>query len=188
MFPKTSCGLNYISKNFSCNLLDLNVKQSLQDNILYYLVIFLIDNTWQKYVGIDMIHMPCDHSNIFIITKLGIMNSQFYKILRLCKFKDFVISHMVNLIFLLKNKSYDLKILYRGIKFCLIKNIIFWDNFWKVGSFLEAYLIYLSNVLLFVLIWKIYLAWSHNIVLLIIHLVYIVLYRLVISQWVVLEV
>jgi hypothetical protein len=134
MFPKTSCGLNYISKNFSCNLLDLYVKQSLQDNILYYLVILLIDNTQQKYVGIDMIHMPHVHSNIFIITKLRIMNSQFYKILRLCKFKDFLISHMVNFIFLLKNKSYPLKILYRGIEFCLIKNNVFLDNFWKSGE------------------------------------------------------
>ncbi len=86
MFPKTSCGLNYISRNFSCNLLDLDVKRSLQDNILYYLVIFLINNTQQKYVGIDMIHMPHVHFNIFIITKLGIMNNRFYKILRLYKF------------------------------------------------------------------------------------------------------
>jgi hypothetical protein len=94
-------------------LLDLNVNQSLQDNILYYLVIFLIDNTQQKYVGIDMILMPHVHSNIFIITKLGIMNSQFYRILRLYKFKDFLVSRMVNFIFLLKNKSYPLKILNR---------------------------------------------------------------------------
>ncbi len=136
MFPKTSCGLNYISRNFSYNLLDLDVKQSLQDNILYYLVIFLIDNTWQKYVSIDMIHTPHVHSNIFIITKLGIRNSQFYKILRLYKFKDFLISCMVNFIFLLKNKSYPLKILYRGIQFCLIKNNVFLDFFGKVGSFL----------------------------------------------------
>jgi hypothetical protein len=67
-------------------LLDLYVKKSLQDNILYYLVILLIHNTRQKYVGIDMIHMPHVHSDIFIITKLRIMNSRFYKILRLCKF------------------------------------------------------------------------------------------------------
>jgi len=56
---------------------------------LYYLVILLIHNTRQKYVGIDMIHMPHVHSNSFIITELRIMNSRFYKILRLCKFKDF---------------------------------------------------------------------------------------------------
>jgi hypothetical protein len=62
-----------------------------------------------------MIHMPNVHSNIFIITKLGIMNSQFYRLLRLCNFKDYFISHMVSLIFLLKNKSYPLKILYRRI-------------------------------------------------------------------------
>ncbi len=120
-------------------MLDLNVKQSLQDNILYYLVIFLIVNTQQKYVGIDMIHMPL-HSNIFIITKLGIMNKQFYKILKLCKFKDFLISRVVNLIFLLKNKSYALKISYKGIKFCLIKNTIFLDNFWKCGELLISLL------------------------------------------------
>jgi hypothetical protein len=139
MFPKTSSGLNYISKNFSCNLLDLNVKRSFQDNILYYLVIFLIDNTRQKYVGIDMIHMPCVQSNINF-TKLGIMNSQFNKILRLYKFKDFLISRMVNLIFLLKNKSYPLKILYRRIKFCSIKNTIFLDKFLRSGELLISLL------------------------------------------------
>jgi hypothetical protein len=128
MFAKTSCGLNYISKDFSCNLLDLDVKRSLQDNILYYLVIFLANNTQQKYIGIDMIHMPHVHSNIFIITKLGVMSSQFYMILRFCNFKDSFISRMVNLIFLLKNKSYPLKILYRGIECCLIKNNVFLDN------------------------------------------------------------
>jgi hypothetical protein len=63
-----------------------------------------------------MIHMPHVHSNIFNITKLGIMNSQFYRILKLYNFKDSFISRMVNLIFLLKNKSYPLKILYRGLK------------------------------------------------------------------------
>jgi len=87
-----------------------------------------------------MIYMPHVHSNIFIITKLGIMNTQFYKILRLCKFKDFLISHMVNFIFLLKNKSYPLKILYRGIESCLIKNNVFLDNFWKSGEFLVSLL------------------------------------------------
>jgi hypothetical protein len=140
MFPKTSCGLNYISRNFSCNLLDLDVKRSFQDNILYYLVIFLIDNTRQKYVGIDMIHMPRVHSNICIITNLGIMNSQFYKILKLYKFKDFLISCMVNLIFPLKNKSYPLKILYRGIKFFLIRNNVFLDKFWESGELLVSLL------------------------------------------------
>jgi len=59
------------------------------------------------------------------------MNSQFYKILKLCKFKDFLIFCMVNLIFLLKNKSYPFNILYRGIDFFLIKNNVFLDNFWK---------------------------------------------------------
>jgi hypothetical protein len=96
--------------------------------ILWYFKLIILR---QKYVSIDMIHMPHVHSNIFIITKLGIMNSQFYRILRFCKFKDFLISCMVNLIFLLKNKSYPLNILYRGIEFCLIKNNVLLDNFWK---------------------------------------------------------
>ncbi len=126
------------SKDFSCNLLDLDVKRSFQDNILYYLVIFLIDNTRKKYVGIEMIHMPHVHSNIFIITKFGIMNSQFYRILRFCTFKDSFISHMVNLIFLLKNKRYPLKILYRGIECCLIKDNVFFDIFWKSGELLVS--------------------------------------------------
>jgi hypothetical protein len=188
MFPKTSCGLNYISKDFSCNLLDLDVKRRLQDNILYYLVIFLANNTRQKYVGIDMIHMPHVHSNIFIITKLGVMNSQFYRILRFCNFKDSFISRMVNLIFLLKNKSCPSKILYKGIECCLIKNNVFLDSFWKSGEFLVSWLdlCFWCPFICANMIDIFGMKSQHSI--LIIPLIYIVLCRLVISQWVVLEV
>ncbi len=47
---------------------------------------------------------------------------------------------MVNLNFLLKNKNYPLKILYRGIKNFLIKNNVFLDKFWKSGELLVSLL------------------------------------------------
>jgi hypothetical protein len=45
------------------------------------------------------------------VAKLGIVNSQFYKFLRLCSSKDFFVSQMVSLIVPLKNKGYPLNIL-----------------------------------------------------------------------------
>jgi hypothetical protein len=47
-----------------------------------------------EYTSVDMIHMPHVHSNISIIVKLGFISNQFYKFLRLCVFKDFLVSHM----------------------------------------------------------------------------------------------
>ncbi len=53
------------------------------------------------------------HSNISIIAKLGVINSQFYRFLRLCSCKELFASQIVNLvnIVLLKNESHALKIL-----------------------------------------------------------------------------
>ncbi len=50
-------------------------------------------------------------SNISITAKFGIINNQFYRCLRLLCSKYFFVSQMVNLIVLLKNKGYLLRIL-----------------------------------------------------------------------------
>jgi hypothetical protein len=85
IYPKTSCELNYTSKGFSCNFLDLIVNQSPQGlscDIFY-------KHFQRKHVGIDMIRMPHVHSNISMTAKLGDINSQFYRFLRLCSCKKF---------------------------------------------------------------------------------------------------
>ncbi len=49
-----------------------------------------------EYTSVDMIHLPHVHSNISITAKLGFINNQFYKFLRLCVSKDFLVSQMVS--------------------------------------------------------------------------------------------
>jgi hypothetical protein len=63
-----------------------------------------------------MICMPHADSNISITAKLGVINSQFYRYLRLCSCEEFFVSHMVSLIVLLKSKAYPLKIWLRGLE------------------------------------------------------------------------
>jgi hypothetical protein len=58
-----------------------------------------------KYKGIEMICMPHAHSNISIIVKLGVINSQFYEFGTLCSCERFFVSQMLNVIILLKNKG-----------------------------------------------------------------------------------
>jgi hypothetical protein len=78
--PKTSCELNCTSKGFSCNFLDLVVRQSPQG-----LSCDIFDKRSQpEYAGIEMIRMPQIHSSISMTVKLGVINSQFYRFLRLC--------------------------------------------------------------------------------------------------------
>jgi hypothetical protein len=87
IYPKTSCELNYTSKGFSCNFLDVNVSQSPQS-----LSFDIFDKPSQpEYACIDMIRMPHVHSNISMIAKLTVINSQFYKFLRLCNCKKFFV-------------------------------------------------------------------------------------------------
>jgi hypothetical protein len=64
-----------------------------------------------EYAGIELICMPYVHSNILITAKLGVINSQFYRCLRLCSCNKFFVSQMVSLIVLLKNEGYPVKIL-----------------------------------------------------------------------------
>jgi len=63
-----------------------------------------------------MICMPHVHSNISITAKLVVINNQFYRFLRLCSCKEFFVSQMFNLIVLLKNKGYPLRILLKRIR------------------------------------------------------------------------
>ncbi len=74
-----------------------------------------------EYAGIEMTRMPHVHSNISLTAKLGVINSQFYRFLRLCSCKMFFVFQMVSLIVFLKVKGYPLKILLKRTSGLLIK-------------------------------------------------------------------
>jgi len=74
-----------------------------------------------KYAGIEMIRMPHVHSNISMTAKLGAINSQFYRFLRLCSCKKFFVYQMVSLIVFLKAKGYPLKVLLKRTKGLVLK-------------------------------------------------------------------
>ncbi len=118
IYPKTSCELNCTSKGFSCNFLDLAVRQSPQG-----LSCDIFDNRSQpEYAGLEMIRMPHVHSNISMTAKLGVINSQFYRFLRLCSCKKYFVFQMVSLIVFLKAKGYyPFKILLKRTRGLLIK-------------------------------------------------------------------
>ncbi len=100
IYPKTFCELNCMSKGFYCNFLDLAVRQSPQG-----LSWDIFDkHSKPEYAGIEMIRMPQVYSNISITAKLGVINCQFYRFLRLCSCKKFFVFQMVSLIVLLKIK------------------------------------------------------------------------------------
>jgi hypothetical protein len=106
-----------MSEGFSYNFLDLAVRRSPQG-----LSCDILDKPSQpEYAGIEMIRMPDVHSNISITVKLGVINSQFYRFLRLCSCNKLFVFHMVSLIFLLKVKGYPLKILLKRIRGLLDK-------------------------------------------------------------------
>jgi hypothetical protein len=78
-----------MSEGFSCNFLDLAVGWSPQG-----LACAIFDKPSQpEYAGIEMIRMPDVHSNISITVKLGVINSQFYRFLRLCSCNKFFVFH-----------------------------------------------------------------------------------------------
>ncbi len=117
IYPKTSCELNCMSKGFSCNFLDLAVRQSPQG---------LSCDTFDKhsqpeYAGIEMIRMPHVHFNISMTVKLGVIKSQFYRFLRFCSCKKFFVFRMISLIVLLKAKGYPLKFLLNRTRGLLFK-------------------------------------------------------------------
>jgi hypothetical protein len=117
IYPKTSCELNCTSKGFSCNFLDLAVGQSLQG-----LFCDIFDKRSQpEYAGIEMVRIHHVHSNISMTAKLGVINSQFYRFLRLCSRKKYFVFQMVSLIVFLKAKAYPLKLLLKRTRGLLIK-------------------------------------------------------------------
>jgi hypothetical protein len=117
IYPKTSCELNCMYKGFSCNFLDLIVRQSHQG-----LSYDIFDKRSQpEYSVIEMIRMPHVHSNISMTAKLGVINSQFYRFLKLCSCKKFFVFQMVNLIVFLKAKGYPLKVLLKRTRGLVLK-------------------------------------------------------------------
>jgi hypothetical protein len=74
-----------------------------------------------EYAGIEMIRMPHVHSNISMIAKLGVINSLFYKFLRLCSCKKFFVFQMVSLVVFLKAKGYLLKVLLKRTRGLVLK-------------------------------------------------------------------
>jgi len=68
-----------------------------------------------------MIRMPHVHSNISMTAKLGVINSQFYRFLRLCSCKKFFVFQMVSLIVFLKAKGYPFKVLLKRTRGLVLK-------------------------------------------------------------------
>jgi hypothetical protein len=96
-----------MSKGFSCNFLDLTMRQNLKGlscDIFY-------KHFQPKFASAEMIKMFHVHSNISMTAKLGVINSQFYRFLRLCSCKKCFVFQMVSFFVLLKVKGYPLKIL-----------------------------------------------------------------------------
>ncbi len=117
IYPKTSCELNCTSKGFSCNFFALTVRQSPQG-----LSCDIFDKCSQpEYAGIEMIRMPHVHSNISMTAKLGVINSKFYRFLRLRSCKKFFVFQMVSLIVFLKAKGYPLKVLLKRTRGLVLK-------------------------------------------------------------------
>jgi hypothetical protein len=71
--------------------------------------------------GIEMIRMPHVHSNISMTAKLGVINIQFYRFLKLCSCKKFLFFQMVSLIVFLKAKGYPLKVLLKRTRGLILK-------------------------------------------------------------------
>ncbi len=100
IYPKTSCELNYTSKGFSRNFLDLAMKLTPQ-----CIPCDIFDKRFQpEYAGIEMIPMHHVHSNTSITAKLGVIDSQFYRFMRLYTCKEFFVSQMASPI-VLKNEG-----------------------------------------------------------------------------------
>jgi hypothetical protein len=109
IYPKTSCELNCTSKGFSCNFLDLAVRQS------------------PKGLSCDIFDKRSQPECLMFIPisqLLGFINSQFYRFLRLCSCKKFFVFQMVSLIVLLKIKGYPLKIILKRTRGLLNKEKI----------------------------------------------------------------
>jgi hypothetical protein len=91
-----------------------------------------------------MIHMPHVHSNISV-ANLGVINSQFYRFLRLCSCKEFLVSQMVSRILLLKIQGHPLRILLKRSRGLLNKKK--WKPTWSL--FFSALLFCVLSILLY---------------------------------------
>ncbi len=117
LFEFSLQSLNRTSEGFSCNFLDLTVRQSPQG-----LSCDILDKRSQpEYAGIEMIRMPHVHSNISMTARLGIINIQFYRSLKLCSCKKFFVFQMVSLIVFLKAKGYPLEVLLKRTRGLVLK-------------------------------------------------------------------
>jgi superfamily II DNA/RNA helicase len=103
--------------------LTLEVRNSFDGLILgFFLSCDIFDKRSQlEYAGIEMIRMPHVHSNISMTAKLGVINSQFYRFLRLCSCKKFFVFQMVSLIVFLKAKGYPFKVLLKRTRGLVLK-------------------------------------------------------------------
>jgi hypothetical protein len=82
-----------------------------------------------EYAGIEVIRMPHAHSNISMTAKLGVINSQFYRFLRLCSCKKFFVFQVVSLIVFLKAKGYPLKVLIKRTRGLVLREKFLFGKF-----------------------------------------------------------
>ncbi len=112
-----SCSDNKVFEFHKAFYMDLTVSQTPQG-----LSCNLFDKRSQpEYAGIEMIRMPHVHSNISMTAKLGVINTQFYRFLRLCSCKNFFVFQMVSLIVFLKAKGYHFKVLLKRTRGLVLK-------------------------------------------------------------------
>ncbi len=69
----------------------------------------------------SLIRLPHVHSNMSMTAKLGVINSQFYRFLRLCSCKKFFVFQMVSIIVFLNVKGYPLKVLLKRTRGLVLK-------------------------------------------------------------------
>ncbi len=72
-----------------------------------------------EYSGIEMIRMPCVHSNISMTVELGVINSQFYRSLKLSSCNKFLFFRCQS--YCLSEDDYPLKILLKRTRGLLSK-------------------------------------------------------------------
>jgi hypothetical protein len=123
IYSKTSCELNCTSKGFSCNFLDLVVNQ-----VIKVYPVLSLTNIFNQSVQVlkwftCLMFIPISQ----FTAKLRVINSQFYKFLRLCSCNKFFVFQMVSLIDLLKNNGYPLKILLKRTRKWITKEKFFFE-------------------------------------------------------------
>ena len=122
IYPRVSCELNCSSRGDTCALLDLNISQSASG-----LEVDIYDKRSQpEYSGVQIIRMPDIESNISVIAKYGVINSQLHRFFRLCTTKEAFIAQCTNLIILLIQKGYSKrKVMKKVVTFLYMKSFIY---------------------------------------------------------------